>query len=193
MLAYLKGKVLAKKTKYLILLTNDVGYQVFANEKTLSKLKDGQEAELYIHHHVKEDAQDLYGFLTLPELELFKNLIAISGVGPKSAINVLAAASVEQVIQAIVAEDPALLRTVSGIGAKTAERIVVELKSKLGSLYKESSGLGLAAAPQDVEVIEALLGLGYARREIAEIIKAIPNELTATETRLKEALKLLAR
>jgi Holliday junction DNA helicase RuvA len=193
MIAYLKGKILTKKTKYLILLTNDIGYQIFTNEKTLSKLKDGQEAELYIHHHVKEDAQELYGFLTLPELELFKNLISISGVGPRSAINVLAAASVEQVIQAIVAEDPALLKTVSGIGTKTAERIVVELKSKLGSLYKESNGLGMASAPQDMEVIEALLGLGYARREITEIIKKIPADLTTTENRLKEALKLLAR
>ncbi len=194
MISYLKGTVLTKKTKYLILLVDNIGYQIFTNEKTLNSLKEDDEASLYIHHHVTENSQELYGFTALPELELFKNLISISGVGPKSAINVLATSSVEDVIQAILAEDPALLKTVSGIGTKTAERIVVELKSKIGSLYKESTGNEISAAtPKDVEIIEALLGLGYNRKEIIDTIKQIPADITDTSEKIKAALKLLAK
>src|SRR3989344_3841379 len=158
MIAYLIGKVFIKKTKYLILLTNNTGYQVFVNEKTLTALTENQEAALHIHHHVKEDAEELYGFLNLPELELFKNLIAISGVGPK-----------------------------------TAERIVVELKSKIGSLYKDSKDSWIQAAPKDVEVIEALLGLGYSRKEVMDVVRQIPDKLTETSDKIKGALKLLAK
>ncbi|KKT06593.1 MAG: Holliday junction ATP-dependent DNA helicase RuvA [Parcubacteria group bacterium GW2011_GWA2_43_17] len=193
MIAYLIGKVLIKKTKYLILLTNNTGYQVFVNEKTLTALTENQEAALHIHHHVKEDAEELYGFLNLPELELFKNLIAISGVGPKSALGVMAHSSVEDIIGAILSEDPALLRTVSGIGPKTAERIVVELKSKIGSLYKDSKDSWIQAAPKDVEVIEALLGLGYSRKEVMDVVRQIPDKLTETSDKIKGALKLLAK
>jgi len=160
MISYLKGAVLIKKTRYLILLVNNIGYQIFVNEKTLSQVKENEELGLYTHHHISENLQELYGFLNPPELELFKNLIAISGVGPKSALNVMATASVEDIIQAILSDDPALLRTVAGIGPKTAERIVVELKSKIGKLGKEINLKDTAAAPRDIEVIEALLGLG---------------------------------
>ena len=190
MISYLKGTVLTKKPKYLILLVNNVGYQIFANEKTLSELKEGAEANLYIHHQQKEDAQDLYGFLTLPELELFKNLVSISGVGPKSAINVLVAATVEDIIHAILSEDAELLKSVSGIGTKTAERIVIELKSKIGKLSQEATGV--KATSGDSEVIEALLGLGYSRKEVIDAIRQLPKEVTDTSEKIKGVLKLMA-
>ncbi len=193
MISYLKGTVLIKKSKYLILLTNNVGYKIFANEKTLNALKEEAEASLYIHHHITESNQELYGFLNLPELELFKNLVSISGVGPKSAINVLATASVENIIQAILSEDPNLLKTVSGIGTKTAERIVVELKSKIGQMAKEITDKDIQAAPRDIEIIEALLGLGYSRREVMDTVRQIPNDITDTSERIKGALKLLGK
>lgn len=193
MISYLKGAILIKKSKYLILNVGNVGYQIFVNEKTLNKIKEGEEAELYAHQHISENAQELYGFLNIPELELFKNLISISGVGPKSALGVMASASVEDIIQAILSEDPALLRTVSGIGPKTAERIVVELKSKIGKLGKEMNLKDISAAPRDIEVIEALLGLGYSRREVMEVIKQVPATLTDTSERIKGALKLLGK
>lgn len=193
MISYLKGTILAKKPKYLILLTNNIGYQVFVNEKTLNKMKEGDEISLYTHQHITENSQELYGFTNLPELELFKNLIAISGVGPKSALGVMASASVEDIIQAILSEDPALLRTVSGIGPKTAERIVVELKSKIGKLGKEMNLKDISAAPRDVEVIEALLGLGYSRKEVVDVVREIPNDVTDTSERIKGALKLLGK
>lgn len=193
MISYLKGSVLLKKNNYLILLVGGVGYQVFATEKTLFALKEDAETALYTHHYIKEDASDLYGFLNLPELELFKNLIAISGVGPKSALSVMATASVEDIISAILAENPTLLRTVSGIGPKTAERIVVELKSKIGKLAREISPAGTSAAPRDMEVIEALIGLGYSRKEVVEAVKQVPNDVTETSQRIRETLKLLGK
>ena len=193
MISYLKGTILIKKPKYLILAVNNIGYQVFASEKTLNKIKGGEEIELYAHQHITENSQELYGFTALPELELFKNLIAISGVGPKSALGVMASASVEDIIQAILSDDPALLRTVSGIGPKTAERIVVELKSKIGKLGKEMNIQDIAAAPRDIEVIEALLGLGYSRKEVLDVIKQVPSTITDTSERIKGALKLLGK
>jgi len=193
MISYLKGHILIKKPKYLILSVNNIGYQIFVSEKTLLGLSEGQEVSLYTHQHITENSQELYGFTTLPELELFKNLIAISGVGPKSALGVMTSASVEDIIQAILSEDPALLRTVSGIGPKTAERIVVELKSKIGRLGKEMNLKDISAAPRDIEVIEALLGLGYSRKEVLEIIKQVPANVTDTSERIKGALKLLGK
>jgi len=193
MISYLKGTILIKKAKYLILAVNNIGYRVFVGERALNGLKEGSEASLYIHHHVTENSQELYGFPKQPELELFNNLLSVSGVGPKSAINVLSAASAEDIIQAIVAENPEMLKTVTGIGTKTAEKIVVELKSKIGSLYKEAGGAGLTGSGQDVEIIEGLLGLGYSRQEIMATVKLLPTEVTGIEPRLKAALKLLAK
>ncbi|PIT90605.1 MAG: Holliday junction branch migration protein RuvA [Candidatus Komeilibacteria bacterium CG10_big_fil_rev_8_21_14_0_10_41_13] len=193
MIAYLNGKVFNKKTKYLILLIDKIGYQVFANSKTLAGLKEDEEVSLYIHHHITESSEELYGFNNLPELELFKNLISISGVGPKSALGVTSSASVEEIIGAILSEDPALLKNVAGIGPKTAERIVVELKSKIGSLAKDLPTGEITAAPKDQEVIEALIGLGYLRKEVMEIIKEIPKELMETSEKIKAALKFLGK
>lgn len=191
MISYLKGKILLKKPTYIILETNGIGYQIFCNEKTLNKLKENAEATLYTHHYVKEDIQELYGFLALPELEMFKNVIAISGVGPKTGLAVLAVASVEDIIQAILSEDPGLLQTVSGIGTKTAERLVVELKSKIGSLSKEITDKDISTLPKGAEVIEALIGLGYSRKEVMEAARQVPNDLIDTSERIKGALKLL--
>ncbi|MFA6304597.1 MAG: Holliday junction branch migration protein RuvA [Patescibacteria group bacterium] len=193
MISYLKGTIFVKKSKYLILLVNNIGYEVFASEKTLSLLNESAEVSLYIHHHISETSQDLYGFINQPELEMFKNLISISGVGPKSALGVMASASVEDIIQAILSEDPALLRTVSGIGPKTAERIVVELKSKIGKLGKEMNIQDASVAPRDIETIEALIGLGYSRKEVMEVIRQVSAEITDTSGRIKGALKLLAK
>jgi len=193
MISYLKGQVLLKKSNYIILEVGNIGYQIFVNQKTLSDLKEKTEAAVYTYQYIKEDALDLYGFLSLPELELFKNLIAISGVGPKSAVNILTSASVEDIIQAILAEDPAMLKSVSGIGTKTAERIVVELKSKIGALSKEITSKDIQAAPQSLEAIEALMGLGYSRQEVLSVIKQAAGEATDTSSRIKSALKLLGR
>ena len=191
MISYLKGAILLIKSNYIILEVGNLGYQVFLNEKSLVGLKEGQELTAYSYQYIKEDAQELYGFFTLPELELFKNLITISGIGPKTAMNVLSLASIENIFQAILSEDPALLRSVSGIGPKTAERIILEMKSKIGALSKEISLKDIKAAPKDLEVIEALVGLGYSRKEVLELVKKVPNDIIETTERIKRALKQL--
>jgi len=169
MIAYLKGKIILKKDKYVIVNTGAIGYQVWLNEKALAVVKEDEEAEFYTHLYSREDSQELYGFLSLPELELFKNLLSISGVGPKSALATLAVASVSDIMQAVLTEDPNILQSVSGIGKKTAERIILELKNKIEKLSGKLSADGVSAAPKDLEIIEALENLGYHRQEVLQL------------------------
>lgn len=193
MIAYLKGKVILKTEKYIILNVEQIGYQVQLTEKNLNQISEEQEVELYTHLYIREDAQELYGFLSLPELEMFKNLISISGVGPKSALSTLASASVTDIASAVLSEDPTLLKKVSGIGQKTAERIVLELKSKIESISAKGNLEQIQAAPRDWEIVEALGNLGYKNREILDALKMIPKDSENLSERLKQVLKILGR
>lgn len=190
MLAYLKGTVLKKKNKSLIILANQIGYLVYVNTRVWEKFHENDEIALWLQHIQREDAQELYGFDQEPDLELFKQLISISGVGPKSALNVLDRAQTGEIMQAVINQDSSILTAVSGIGQKTAEKIILELKSKLQQLTK----LGLAenlVAPVDSEVADALVGLGYSKPEVKLILQALPKNLNGTEEKLKAALSLL--
>src|SRR5512140_3237923 len=122
MIAYLKGKLINKGKNYIIIDVADIGYQVFVNPVMYAELTIGDVLEIYIHHNVREDAETLYGFKNLEELEMFELLLSISGVGPKSALGVLSIAKVEDIKSAIVRGDATMLTKVSGIGRKTAER-----------------------------------------------------------------------
>ncbi|PIT93549.1 Holliday junction branch migration protein RuvA, partial [Candidatus Falkowbacteria bacterium CG10_big_fil_rev_8_21_14_0_10_43_11] len=122
MLSFLRGKILNKSQNFVILEVNNIGYQVFINAGMYADLNIGQEAEFYLYHNVREDADDLYGFKDFAELEFFKLLLSVSGVGPKSALGILGLASVTDIKESIGAGDPSLLNKVSGIGKKTAER-----------------------------------------------------------------------
>lgn len=190
MLAYIKGTILKKKNKSLIVVANQLGYLIFVNTKVWEKFHEGNEIELWLQHIQKEDAQELYGFDAEPDLELFKQLISVSSVGPKSALNVLDRAATGEIMQAVINQDSSILTAVSGIGQKTAEKIILELKSKLAALTK----LGLAenlVAPVDSEVADALVGLGYSKPEVKLILQALPKGLNGTEEKLKAALSLL--
>lgn len=190
MLAYLKGTILKKKNKSLIVVANNVGYLVFVLGRVWEKVHEGGEIELFLQHIQREDAQELYGFTQEPDLELFKQLISVSGVGPKSALNVLDRAATGEIMQAVISQDATILTSVSGIGQKTAEKIILELKSKLQQLTK----LGLAenlVAPVDSEVADALVGLGYSKPEVKLILQSLPKNLNSTEEKLKAALTLI--
>lgn len=169
MIAYLKGKVFLKINKSVILLVNDIGYQVFLNQLDLDKLEINQEAEFFIFSAIKEDAFDLYGFCDIEAWDLFKHLISVSGVGPKSAINILGLAKIEELKQAIVSGDPSILQQVSGIGKKTAERLVVELKEKISS----DANILLKLDNQDEQLVQALISLGYKEREVKDMLKGL--------------------
>lgn len=186
MIAYLKGTILEKNIKSVTLLANGIGYEVFLSPKELEKFKLEQEVELYIHSYIKEDAFDLYGFETNEELDFFRKLISVSGVGPKSALNVLAIAEVDDLKRAISSEDASLLQKVSGIGKKTAERLVVELKEKFIVDLSSQAGMGT----DDMQVVGGLVSLGYKDNEAREIVKQISKEGDLA-SRIKEALRFV--
>lgn len=190
MLAHLKGTILMKTEKFAVIDCNGVGYKVFIGSATLKKLpKNGETASLWTHLHVREDAQDLYGFSEYAELEFFEMLIGISGIGPKSALGVMAIAGIDTLKRAIAAGESSYLTKVSGIGKKTAEKIILELKDKLGGAgISGDSGL-----QEDGDVLQALQSLGYSLNETREAMKGIPPEIQGVNNRIKFALKNLGK
>jgi Holliday junction DNA helicase RuvA len=194
MIAFLKGRVISKNNTAAVVLVQDVGYQVFCGENFLNTLKINEEQEFYIYHHVKEDASDLYGFQTSLDLEIFSLLLSVSGVGPKSALGVLSVSSAQDVSQAIMQGDPNLLTKVSGIGKKTAERIVLELKTKIGKLGANSdSNLTLDGASYGSDEIDALMSLGYSLSEARQALSSLPSDLSGSGERVKAALKKMKK
>ncbi len=187
MISYLTGQVKRLGEKSLTLLVGGVGYEVFVAKGILSDVKPGQDIEFDIVTIVREDAFDLYGFTNESQYHFFKLLITISGIGPKSALSILDAAGVEDIRQAITNDDPGFLQKVNGIGKKTAERIVVELKSKIGAGLTASIG-----SESSSEVVEALESLGYKPVEIREAVKQVDNKLSVEE-KISQVLRLLGK
>ncbi|MFW0862728.1 MAG: Holliday junction branch migration protein RuvA [Candidatus Komeilibacteria bacterium] len=188
MIAYIKGKITYKTDKYIILDNQDIGYQIFSTEMILNSVKEGEKIELFTHQYVKEDALDLYGFKTIDELEFFKHLLSISGVGPRSALAVLSIAKLEDIKQAIYKGDPTLLKKVSGIGQKTAERIVIELKNKINAL---TSATGEIVKGVGDEVIDALEALGYSQNDIRHAVSKLPSDIEDIQDKIKATLKII--
>lgn len=189
MISYLKGKIKNKGQCYIILDVKDVGYQIFVNPTMHADLDIGQEIEFYTHHHIREDAMDLYGFNTLEDLEMFELLLGISGIGPKSALGVLAISSVNEIRETIAQGDSSLLTKVSGIGKKTAERIVLELREKVAHLV----GPDQAGASASSDEIDALMALGYSLQQAREVLKKVDPKIKDSGQRIKEALKNLGK
>lgn len=186
MISYLSGKIQSKDLKSLILNTGGVGYQVFITPNLIEKAVEGSDIELYTHLHVREDCQELYGFETKEELEFFIKLISVSGIGPKSALGVFAIAKVQELKQAIANGDIAFLTRVSGIGKKTAERVIIDLRGKI-DLTESAPGL----TPSDTDALEALTGLGYSHQQAIEALRQVTAD--SVEDRLKQALKILGQ
>jgi len=220
MIASLEGKITLRAEKYIILEVNGVGYKVWCGEKTLSKLpqigdsvnpvksrplrqgaSEASEAgtaepsfnrvKLFTFLSVKETAWDLFGFMTVAEIELFELLISISGIGPKTAAGILSGASVDDLEEAIILGDETILSRVSGIGKKVAQKIVIELKSKIKKLSKTSGDK--FSMIDEIEIIDALVTLGYRLNEAREAIKQVPPSVKGVENRVKEALKRLGK
>ncbi|HDQ22923.1 MAG TPA: Holliday junction branch migration protein RuvA [Candidatus Uhrbacteria bacterium] len=190
MISYLKGKISYIGTNFVEVINNDIGYKVFVAGEILSKFKIGREIEVFCFQNVKEDALDLYGFDSREKLYLFEKLVGVSGIGPKTALGVLALATVEEIESAIIRGDASILTKVSGIGKKTAERIVLELKNKFGK------GKELPAPSQfqseDADVIDGLIGLGYPADQARMALRQVDKNLNADE-KIKACLKLLGK
>jgi Holliday junction DNA helicase RuvA len=184
MLSYLKGTVLENNLTYLIVQTGGVGYKVFVTPDLLGKQR-GDEVAMYTHLKVAEDGQSLYGVADFDSLKLFELLITVSGVGPKVALGVLSALPAGTVRDAIASQDAGVFTRISGIGSKTAERIILDLKGKVGPSSGGSSGV-------TGEVFDALIALGYNQREVREIVGKLDGTKSAGE-QIKHALQLLSR
>jgi len=190
MIAHLSGTVLSSRPGYLVLEVGGVGYRVFVTERTRTTAKPHVELSLHIHTAVREDAFDLFGFPVFEELELFELLIGISGIGPRSALGIVGLESIETLVSAIAAGDVAYLTKVSGVGKKSAEKIVLELQDKVAALPRAKH----AKVHKDEEdVLEALKALGYRADEAREALHKVPDDVIDQGARIKEALRLLAR
>lgn len=189
MISYLKGKIQSKNLKSITINVNGVGYKVYTVLLVLEKAKINEQIELYIHTHVREDTLDLYGFENPEELDFFTKLISVSGIGPRSALGVFAVAKVSEIKQAIINNNADILTKVSGIGKKTAERIVIELRGKISEVQIGAKDSGLQNS--DIDVIDALVGLGYSNQQAAESLRQVEGE--GVEERLKQALKILGK
>lgn len=185
MIAYLHGQALVKKD-HLIILTAGVGYLVTVGNKLLSSLTDGEEVALYIYSHIKEDRFELYGFQTEEELAIFKLLLAISGVGPKTAI-ALADAGTDKLIDAVQQAQTSFFTNVPRVGKKLAQKIIIELKTKLGSL-KELNLSTLSPKAQDV--MDALLGLGFEENAVQTSMSTLDIENMDLQIAIKTIIKM---
>ena len=187
MIAYLKGVVLYKETNALVLDVSGVGHRVYATAETLAGLVLRGELGLYTHLAVRETALDLYGFLNRDDLDFFEKLLSVSGIGPRSALGILNLAPGATLRSAIAAGDSAYLTKVSGIGRKTAEKILLELRDTF-----EKTGTDTSSASRDeADVLEALEALGYSARAAREALKAVPADITGVNERVRAALAVV--
>ena len=199
MIAYLRGRLFEKHPNRIIVDVNGVGYDVSVPLSTFYSLGEpGAETALRIHTHVREDALALYGFATLLEEELFERLIGVSGIGPKVALAVLSGIEPPELIHAIQRGDVARLTAIPGVGKKTSERIVLELKDRLPRVQVAAVAAGVAPQESSTvrdDVLSALVNLGYhrplAEKAVESAIKALPEG--GFERTLKQALRELAR
>ena len=187
MIGFIEGETKAIRATYAIILTGGIGYKVSTTKETLARLNLGEPASLWTHLAIREDSHDLYGFSTEEELRFFELLRTVSGSGPKSALGILDIASVETLRSAIAGGKAEYLTKVSGIGRKTAEKIVLELREKVGAAAEASS----ASLKGDEEALEALRALGYSSSEARDTLRKVSTDFSSSKDRLREALKLL--
>ena len=200
MIALVRGTLVYKSVDHVIVDVGGVGYRLFIPLSTFYTLPDSGDVSLYTHTHVREDALQLYGFLTLEEKELFRILIGISGIGPKLAVNILSHIPVSDLKNAIATGDVRRLSGLPGIGKKTAERLVLELKDKVGPASGSAAAAEtpMSAASSSASLIEdvlsALVNLGYKENQARKVLEAmeLAPEITM-EDALKGALKVLVR
>ena len=187
MIYSLKGKINHKNSEFIVLGTNGLDYQVFVTDFLLEKIRVGQILKVFTYLQLRENTTiELYGFENQQELKYFKKLNAISGIGPKSAMNVLSLVLIKDLEKAILDENVNILTKVSGIGKKTAERIILELKGKITKTDKGQ------ITHDDTLIVDALVSMGYTLAQARYAVRKIPIEISEIKKRVKEALKILS-
>ena len=201
MFYYLNGTITLLDANLAVVDCGGVGYACATTNYTLSQLKKGERARLYTYLHVREDIFELYGFASQQELNSFKMLIGVSGVGPKAALAILSATTPQNLALSIVTEDEKALTAAQGIGKKIAQRIILELKDKLAkeqsSFTVQGSGSGAAPMPlggsKSGEAAAALAVLGYGSQEISTALKGIDMDALPLEEIIRQALKKMVK
>lgn len=194
MIGYLEGELIKKYDKRCILKCGQLGYRLFIANTALSKLQENSDiVKVFTYPYQRENTQELYGFLSPEELELFEMLITVSGVGPKSALSLIDEIPFDTLVASVMRGEDSSLRRVPGIGSKTAQRIIIELKSKIVSLATSSTSAASETVSEDMDLIEALKGLGYSAYQAREALKKVPQEIKGVEKRIEETLKILAK
>ncbi|MDP2684427.1 MAG: Holliday junction branch migration protein RuvA [bacterium] len=192
MISFIKGTIQnTSKDSVVVETSSGVGYEIFLSKTIAIKYSIGKEVSFFTYLKVSESSMDLYGFENSEQKEFFQLLLSVSGVGPKSAMNILNLGSIDEIKNAIAREDVKYLTAVQGMGQKTAERLVVELKTKIGKLggSKVMSGDSQIMA----DVIDGLASMGYGKEEAKNAVQSIDAKKKSTEEVLREALKMLSK
>lgn len=184
MISWLKGKIVISEFGKIIINVNDIGYLVFALG---DKYAVGTEVELFIHQHIREDSNTLYGFSTKEQLDLFELLLSVSGVGPKLALLITGSSDVKTIISAIESGSAEYFRAINGVGAKVAAKIIVELKNKIADGELNIGNLVSS------ELTDGLLTLGYSKQEINQVVSQIPSEVVELKDKLQWAIKNISK
>lgn len=188
MIGSLNGTVRSRGLGSLVVEVSGIGYRVAVTTETALETTVGSPVFLWTHLAVRENSLDLYGFTDKETLDIFELLITVSGIGPKTAINILNVASLQMLRQAVVSSDTSYLTRVSGIGKKNAEKIVLELKDKL-KVTKDDGDIDIRS---EGDALEALVSLGYSERDARDALKRVPKEVKGASERVMAALKTLA-
>ncbi|MDD4781399.1 MAG: Holliday junction branch migration protein RuvA [Tissierellia bacterium] len=199
MISFIKGEVIKKGLDYIILENNNIGYIINTSLNTLNMLNEKEKALIYTYMHIREDILALYGFLKPEEIEMFKKLITVNGIGPKAGLSVLSTYDVNTIKLIILNEDAVKLSKVPGIGKKTASKIILELKDKVGSLDTiDTEGnmeydTILSNNDELSDIINVLMTLGFNQFESKKTLESIDTKDKSEQDIIKEALKILKR
>lgn len=191
MIGSLRGKVIFLDPPYLIIDIAGVGYKVHATVEVLGKFSLGDEASVFTYTYVREDSLELFGFSSFSDLKLFEYLIGVSGIGPRTAINIFSVGSKDSIIEAITKGDVSFFSIVPRLGRKNAQKIIIELKSKLGGVG--DINLTSEEKKYNDEVIRALKNFGFTTHEAQEAIRNIDKEVKTSEEKIRLALKYLGK
>lgn len=191
MIGFLKGKIEILQRPFVLIDVSGVGYKVLVSESVYKKLTTNENIKIFTYTYVREDSLDLFGFLELEDLTLFENLITVSGIGPKTALNIFSFGERKDIIEAIIKGDVSFFTSVPRLGTKNAQKIIIELKNKMGSDKQiDLSGKDFA---ENTEVIEALKGFGFTVAESQKALREIKGENLSLDQKIKMALKLIGR
>lgn len=193
---YLKGELAQKQENFAVVDIGGVGYKIFTSQFSLDSVSVGSDVTFYTHVYVREDILDIYGFTSNDELTMFLHLLSVSGVGPKAALAILSIATPSQLVLAVLTDDAKMLTKASGVGAKVAQRVILELKGKLKNteIAPEavvSAGIDISASSNSEEAVSALTVLGYSQNEAKNAVAKIDPSLSTEEIVKRALMKLM--